>query len=230
MQSHLPKVLTVRKRRAAAAGPRAGAHDRLTGIIGSIEMSVAPAPINVGCGSQRSCRPDLVASTPSTADNSRVGDASCRRDADAAVLEWRNAITKSEPGPGEIVMNQANSRCVTLPPDISQVFLVLQGGSALGAYQVGVYQAPHEAGIEPDWVIGTLHRSNQRKPDCRQRRSAWPVTPVRILEPGPARTIPSGNRAIAVVWRAGRKLAHGCCGHSRLFQTQSICLRPPTYR
>jgi len=32
-----------------------------------------------------------------------------------------------------------------------QVVLVLQGGGALGAYQVGVYQALHEAGIEPDW-------------------------------------------------------------------------------
>ena len=31
----------------------------------------------------------------------------------------------------------------------------LQGGGALGAYQVGVYQALHEAGIEPDWVVGT---------------------------------------------------------------------------
>src|ERR1700748_1066083 len=30
-----------------------------------------------------------------------------------------------------------------------QVVLVLQGGGALGAYQVGVYQALHEAGIEP---------------------------------------------------------------------------------
>jgi NTE family protein len=36
-----------------------------------------------------------------------------------------------------------------------QVVLVLQGGGALGAYQVGVYQALHQAGIEPDWVIGT---------------------------------------------------------------------------
>ncbi len=36
-----------------------------------------------------------------------------------------------------------------------QVVLVLQGGGALGAYQVGVYHALHEAGIEPDWVIGT---------------------------------------------------------------------------
>ncbi len=36
-----------------------------------------------------------------------------------------------------------------------QVVLVLQGGGALGAYQVGVYQALHEAGVEPDWVVGT---------------------------------------------------------------------------
>jgi len=36
-----------------------------------------------------------------------------------------------------------------------QVVLVLQGGGALGAYQVGVYQALHEAGVEPDWIIGT---------------------------------------------------------------------------
>ena len=41
-------------------------------------------------------------------------------------------------------------------PDLpGQVVLVLQGGGALGAYQVGVYEALHEAGIEPDWVIGT---------------------------------------------------------------------------
>jgi NTE family protein len=39
-----------------------------------------------------------------------------------------------------------------LPGD---VVLVLQGGGALGAYQVGVYQALHDAGIEPAWVIGT---------------------------------------------------------------------------
>ena len=36
-----------------------------------------------------------------------------------------------------------------------QVVLVLQGGGALGAYQVGVYQALHEAGVEPNWIIGT---------------------------------------------------------------------------
>ena len=36
-----------------------------------------------------------------------------------------------------------------------QVVLVLQGGGALGAYQGGVYEALHEEGIEPDWIIGT---------------------------------------------------------------------------
>ncbi len=36
-----------------------------------------------------------------------------------------------------------------------EVVLVLQGGGALGAYQVGVYEALHDAGVEPAWVIGT---------------------------------------------------------------------------
>jgi NTE family protein len=36
-----------------------------------------------------------------------------------------------------------------------RVVLVLQGGGALGAYQVGVFEALHDAGIEPEWVIGT---------------------------------------------------------------------------
>jgi NTE family protein len=57
-----------------------------------------------------------------------------------------------------------NDRQDNLPPrDIrslatnlpGQVVLVLQGGGALGSYQAGVYQALHEAGIEPDWIIGT---------------------------------------------------------------------------
>jgi len=40
------------------------------------------------------------------------------------------------------------------PERCERVALVLQGGGALGAYQAGVYQAMHEAGIEPDWVSG----------------------------------------------------------------------------
>jgi hypothetical protein len=44
-------------------------------IIGSIEMSVAPAPTNVRRVRQRSCCPSLVTCTPSTAGNSRADDA-----------------------------------------------------------------------------------------------------------------------------------------------------------
>ncbi|GBQ82474.1 putative esterase [Gluconacetobacter johannae DSM 13595] len=42
-------------------------------------------------------------------------------------------------------------------PDVAQgsrIGLVLQGGGALGAYQAGVYQVLHEAGLEPDWISG----------------------------------------------------------------------------
>ena len=34
------------------------------------------------------------------------------------------------------------------------IALVLQGGGALGAYQCGVYEGLHEAGIDPDWFAG----------------------------------------------------------------------------
>ncbi|MEP6941861.1 MAG: patatin-like phospholipase family protein [Betaproteobacteria bacterium] len=50
-------------------------------------------------------------------------------------------------------MARSNARKKAALP--GQVVLVMQGGGALGAYQVGVYQALHEAGLEPDWVIGT---------------------------------------------------------------------------
>lgn len=34
------------------------------------------------------------------------------------------------------------------------LILVLGGGNALGAFQGGIYQALHAAGLEPDWVVG----------------------------------------------------------------------------
>jgi len=34
------------------------------------------------------------------------------------------------------------------------IVLVLQGGGALGAYQCGVYEGLHEAGLRPDWFAG----------------------------------------------------------------------------
>jgi NTE family protein len=35
-----------------------------------------------------------------------------------------------------------------------RIVLVMQGGGALGAYYGGVYEALHEAELEPDWIIG----------------------------------------------------------------------------
>jgi NTE family protein len=49
----------------------------------------------------------------------------------------------------------SRKRIAATPPSKPQTVLVLQGGGALGAYQVGVMQALQEAGIEPDWIIGT---------------------------------------------------------------------------
>ena len=39
--------------------------------------------------------------------------------------------------------------------DRCRVALVLAGGNALGAYQAGVYEALHECGVEPAWIVGT---------------------------------------------------------------------------
>ncbi|OGT46113.1 MAG: hypothetical protein A3E83_08775 [Gammaproteobacteria bacterium RIFCSPHIGHO2_12_FULL_41_20] len=41
------------------------------------------------------------------------------------------------------------------PHPYDQVVYLLQGGGALGAYQVGVCEALLESGCEPDWVVGT---------------------------------------------------------------------------
>lgn len=54
----------------------------------------------------------------------------------------------------EVVPKSKFQTCAAIK-DAGQLVLVLQGGGALGAYQAGVYHAMHDAGIEPDWVIGT---------------------------------------------------------------------------
>ncbi len=67
------------------------------------------------------------------------------------------------------------------PERCDRVALVLQGGGALGAYQAGVYQAMHEAGLEPDWVsgvsIGAINSAiiagNPPNRRLRQLRAFW---------------------------------------------------------
>jgi NTE family protein len=81
--------------------------------------------------------------------------------ADATEQRKTYEMPKSSLRGGEATMTEAQgesqvagtaSKAPSLP---GQVVLVFQGGGALGAYQGGVYQALHESGIEPDWVIGT---------------------------------------------------------------------------
>jgi NTE family protein len=80
--------------------------------------------------------------TPSDPPPERVGDPGARK---AAAQNPRNApAAASEPA--------AQPAC---EPPPRQIVLVLQGGGALGAYQAGVYQGLCEAGVVPDWVIGT---------------------------------------------------------------------------
>jgi NTE family protein len=60
--------------------------------------------------------------------------------------------TDAPRNPGDASNRAASS---TASDELGQVVLVFQGGGALGAYQVGVYQALREAALEPDWIIGT---------------------------------------------------------------------------
>src|SRR5580700_3815284 len=67
------------------------------------------------------------------------------------------------------------------PDGCERIALVLQSGGALGAYQAGVYQALHEAEIEPDWVsgvsIGAINSAiiagNTRRNRLKALRTFW---------------------------------------------------------
>ena len=50
---------------------------------------------------------------------------------------------------------RSSSRQIDGPSMPSRIVLVMQGGGAPGCYQAGAYQALHDSGMEPDWVIGT---------------------------------------------------------------------------
>jgi NTE family protein len=96
--------------------------------------------------------------TPSTAIDARPEDPTMKT-THAAVPNGQRARRKAEQTgrrPDARPDARSEARPAASPGQLpGQVVLVLQGGGALGAYQAGVYQALHEAGIEPDWVIGT---------------------------------------------------------------------------
>lgn len=77
------------------------------------------------------------------------------------------------------------------PERCNRIALVLQGGGALGAYQAGVYQALHEARIEPDWVSGVsigavnaaIIAGNPPHRRLRQLRAFWDQITERKIWP-----------------------------------------------
>ena len=84
-----------------------------------------------------------------------------------------------------------------------QIVLVLQGGGALGAYQVGVYEAMHDAGIDPDWVIGTsigainaaLIAGNAREHRIERLNAFWSRVESPATMAGPLDWLGMGNLA-----------------------------------
>ncbi|MGC1350635.1 MAG: patatin-like phospholipase family protein [Xanthobacteraceae bacterium] len=72
-----------------------------------------------------------------------------------------------------------------------RIVLVMQGGGAPGCYQGGAYQALHEAGIEPDWVIGTsigaingaIIAGNEVNSRLERLRVFWEKLDTRLPEP-----------------------------------------------
>jgi NTE family protein len=94
------------------------------------------------------------------------------------------------------------------PDRCDRIALVLQGGGALGAYQAGVYQAMHEAGVEPDWVsgvsIGAINSAiiagNPPKYRLRRLRAFWEMITERKIWP----FTPDGD-----IFRKARN-AHSC--------------------
>lgn len=78
-------------------------------------------------------------------------------------------------------MNQISDPARWRPEGCKRIALVLQGGGALGAYQAGVYQALHEAGLDPDWLAGVsigainaaLIAGNRRERRVERLRTFW---------------------------------------------------------
>lgn len=92
------------------------------------------------------------------------------------------------------------------PEGCQKIGLVLQGGGALGAYQAGVYEALHEADIEPDWVSGVsigainsaLIAGNRREHRLERLKTFW----ERITERAVWRYTPDGD-----IYRQARNAA-----------------------
>lgn len=103
-------------------------------------------------------------------------------------------------------MKRASVEAAPMAGMPGQVVLVLQGGGALGAYQVGVYQALHEAGIEPHWVIGTsigainaaLIAGNRREQRLERLDAFWSLMQQSSFRQGPGDWLGLGRLAASL--------------------------------
>jgi NTE family protein len=92
------------------------------------------------------------------------------------------------------------------PADLS-VALVLGGGNALGAYHAGLYEALHEAGVEPDWIVGTsigavtgaIIAGNPRELRLERLRQLWRPADARGGWPMPWDMLPDAWRRTGAV-------------------------------
>ena len=118
-----------------------------------------------------------------------------------------------------------------------QVVLVLQGGGALGAYQVGVYEALHEAGIEPDWVIGTSigaingaiiagNKPEHRLPRLRELWERFEQDSLQALQYWPGMSAAATNFSALTRGRSGLLLA-AAAGLGRLRRRTSAWMPRP---
>ncbi|MGH8696338.1 MAG: patatin-like phospholipase family protein, partial [Burkholderiales bacterium] len=105
-------------------------------------------------------------------------------------------------------------------PGTRRVALVLQGGGALGAYQVGVFQALDEHGFAPDWVGGTSIGAINgaiiagNPPERRFERLTRFWNTILQEDPLDLRQFPEAARQVYSFWTA---LATFAAGRPRFF-------------
>ncbi|HET6237869.1 MAG TPA: patatin-like phospholipase family protein [Acetobacteraceae bacterium] len=101
------------------------------------------------------------------------------------------------------------------PEGCRRIALVLQGGGALGAYQGGVYQALHEAALEPDWIAGVsiggingaIIAGNPPERRLERLRQFWDIITARPT----SLFVPDGDnpRRLANAWSSMLTMALG---------------------
>ena len=116
-----------------------------------------------------------------------------------------------------------------------KVVLVMQGGGAQAAYEGGVYEALHEAGIEPDWVIGTsigaingsIIAGNEVKSRLKRLREFWSRIESRPTWPSGPMFGNAANQFVAVS-AGGQAFRDHALGH-RLFSCRRLPDEPVSW-